>query len=170
MARSRSASAHSPQPDPERPDDALTHRLPALQAALEQQHRFRREQLARLEGYGERLESGTGADPADPADPEAVLALREVDALLEAGARRALADIELALVRMHTGRYGYCRSCSATIPVPLLEAIPKTTLCLACRFRDERGRGPQGPRRTSPTVRRRRRRTDGSVGPARQRW
>jgi DnaK suppressor protein len=168
MARSRSASAHSPQPDPERPDDALTDRLPALRAALEQQHRFRREQLARLEGYGGKPESGTSVDPAAPGDPEAVLALREVDALLAAGARRALADIELALVRMHTGRYGYCRSCSATIPLSLLEAIPKTTLCLACRFRDER-RGQQGPRRTSPTVPRRRR-TDGSVGPARQRW
>ena len=136
MARSRSASAHTP-------DDALTDRLPALRAALEQQHRFRREQLARLEAYGGPQEPGNSTDPADPGDREAMLALREVDALLAAGARRALADIELALVRMHTGRYGYCRSCSGTIPLALLEAIPKTTLCLACRYRDERGRGQQ---------------------------
>ena len=59
--------------------------------------------------------------------------LHEVDALVLAGARRALADIELALVRMRTGRYGYCRSCDGRIPLVVLEAIPRTTLCLACQ-------------------------------------
>jgi DnaK suppressor protein len=164
MARSRSASAHTSQPDPEQiTGDALTDRLPVLRAALEQQYLFRREQLARLEECGRTEESVNGVDPADRGDREAVLALREVDALLVAGARRALADIELALLRMTTGRYGYCRSCSAALPLALLEAIPKTTLCLACRYRDERGR-------IAPTSRLRRRRTKGSVSPARQRW
>jgi RNA polymerase-binding transcription factor DksA len=55
-----------------------------------------------------------------------------VEALVAAGARRALADIELALVQMRTGHYGYCRICGASIPLVVLEAIPKTTLCLAC--------------------------------------
>jgi DnaK suppressor protein len=62
-----------------------------------------------------------------------VYGLREVDALVAAGARQALADIELALVRIRTGHYGYCRSCGARIPLVLLEAIPKTTLCLVCQ-------------------------------------
>ena len=55
------------------------------------------------------------------------------DDLVAAGARRALADIELALTRIRTGRYGYCRSCNARIPLVVLEAIPKTTLCLGCQ-------------------------------------
>ena len=62
-----------------------------------------------------------------------MLARREVEALVTAGARRALADIELALVRMRTGHYGYCRICGTGIPLVVLEAIPKTTLCLACQ-------------------------------------
>ena len=62
-----------------------------------------------------------------------MLALREVDALVAAGAHRALADIEMALSRIRTGRYGYCRSCEGPIPLVVLEAIPKTTLCLTCQ-------------------------------------
>jgi DnaK suppressor protein len=118
-------------------DEALASRLPVLRAALEQQRRFRREQLALLEANGRAHESSADTDPSDHRDEERTHALREVDALVVAGARRALADIELALVRMHTGRYGLCRSCAARIPVCVLEAIPKTTLCLACQHRSE---------------------------------
>jgi DnaK suppressor protein len=113
----------------ERPADALAARLPALRAVLEEQCRFRREQLAQL--------GGTARDgQADDRDSEAVPALREVDDIVAAGARRALADIELALLRMSTGRYGVCRSCDAPILLALLEAIPRTTLCLACQLRN----------------------------------
>jgi RNA polymerase-binding transcription factor DksA len=34
---------------------------------------------------------------------------------------------------MRTGHYGYCRICGTGIPLLVLEAIPKTTLCLACQ-------------------------------------
>ena len=135
MVRSRSVSAHALEPPPMQitPDDALADRLPALRVALEQQLRFRREQLASLV----EQESEDGADASEPEDREATCARREVDAVLAAGARRALVDIELALARMDTGRYGFCRSCGAALPLALLEAIPKTTVCLACRCREE---------------------------------
>jgi len=163
MARSRSAAAHDLEPDEVQTQagDALVSRLPSLRATLEEQHRFRSEQLARLEACSRQQV------PSDPGAREAVLALREVDELLAAGARRALTDIELALVRMHTGRYGDCRSCGDGIPLTLLEAIPKTTLCLACQHHDERA-GHQALRRKPTTVRRRRQSND-PVGPARQR-
>ena len=50
MARSRSVAAHALEPNPMQiqPDDALADRLPTLRLALEQQHRFRSEQLASL--------------------------------------------------------------------------------------------------------------------------
>jgi DnaK suppressor protein len=111
-----------------RTEDPLVLRLPALRAALVHQRRFRSEQLAELEAGGLG-----GADPADLRNEEAVYGLHEVDALVAEGARRALADIDLALVRVATGRYGYCRSCGARIPLVVLQAIPRTTLCLACQ-------------------------------------
>lgn len=141
MARPRSASTLIParQTGPVgRHRDALASRLPVLRAALDQQRGFRREQLALLDACGGTQESAARANPADSRDQEAVEALREVDALVAAGARRALADIDLALLRMDTGRYGLCRSCGARIPLVVLEAIPKTTLCLTCQPQSER--------------------------------
>jgi DnaK suppressor protein len=102
-------------------------RLSLLRARLEQQRDFRRGQLADL--HARRTDM-----PRDDHRSQATAsALREVDDLVASFAHRALTDIELALVRMRTGRYGYCRSCNARIPMALLESIPKTTLCLACQ-------------------------------------
>jgi RNA polymerase-binding transcription factor DksA len=138
-----------------RPGDSLTLRLPALRAALEQQLRFRREQLASLEAGGHA--SGSRAGRSDRRDEEAVYGLPEVDALVTDGARRVLAEIELALVRMRTGRYGICRSCSSPIPLVVLQTIPATTLCLACQQHGDSGDDPtvtsssRGHRADAPT-------------------
>jgi DnaK suppressor protein len=159
--------------------DALTSRLPALRAALEQQRRFRREQLAMLDANGGTQECAARAGSTDSRDQEAVQAMREVDGLVADGARRALADIELALVRMDTGRYGHCRSCGARIPLVVLEAIPKTTLCLKCQRGSERSDGQwspaasrsnRAPARREATRRRwrRRRAVDATAGRATQ--
>ena len=118
MARSRS---HGPIPAVERDllgrrGDSLASRLPVLRAALEQQRRFRRKQLAQLDGNGRTYEWPAPAGSSDPRSRETALALREVDALVSAGARRALADIELASARMRTGCYGDCRSCGGAHP------------------------------------------------------
>jgi RNA polymerase-binding transcription factor DksA len=100
----------------------LAARLPTLRATLEQERAFRRDQLARLDPHeGAR----SAVDPPVDGCQEAASALREVDALIAAGARRALDDIELAMARMHAGRYGYCRTCGLGIPLVVLEAIPK---------------------------------------------
>ncbi|OLT09283.1 hypothetical protein BJF90_44460 [Pseudonocardia sp. CNS-004] len=70
--------------------------------------------------------------PAGATDDEAARALREIRAALADGARRALADIELALQRMRDGTYGRCRACDGRIAPAVLTAIPATTLCGAC--------------------------------------
>jgi DnaK suppressor protein len=147
MARSRS---HGPIPAVERDllgrrGDSLASRLPVLRAALEQQRRFRRKQPAQLDGNGRTYEWPAPAGSSDPRSRETALALREVDALVSAGARRALADIELASARMRTGCYGDCRSCGGAHPLVVLGAIPKTTLCLAGQLRPERGDGQRSP-------------------------
>jgi DnaK suppressor protein len=120
-------------------EEALAVKLPVLRATLERQLRFRREQLSQLVECGTGLELSCSGEPSDGYTSGAALALREVNALLAEGARRALTDIELALLRMRQGRYGHCRGCGTRIPLAVLEAIPKTTLCLTCQARRDRG-------------------------------
>jgi RNA polymerase-binding transcription factor len=146
MDLSRSTAVRTPGPIRSgRREDALAIRLPVLRAVLERQLRFRREQLARLDECGEALEASDGAESADDRVPVAARAVREVDALVAAGARRALNDIEVALDRMRAGRYGHCRSCGGRIPLAVLEAIPKTTVCLTCQARRDRWGDQQMP-------------------------
>jgi DnaK suppressor protein len=119
---------------PPRPD--LVAHLPLLRAKLEEQRGFRIEQLEQLGGTavggfagagGVDGSSQLGEVPVDPA--------REVNALLLAGARQALADIENALQRIRTGRYGLCVSCTRQIPLDRLLVIPQTGACPACSRR-----------------------------------
>jgi len=140
MARSHPA----PVPDraaitARRQRECLNERLPAPRARLEQHRRFRREQLAQLDAHARGHEFQEGRGRADDPDRGPVSALREVDAIVAAGARRALADIDVALGRMRTGRYGRCRECGDGIPLAVLEAVPKTTVCLGCQRRGEHG-------------------------------
>jgi len=118
--------------------ERLAGHIPALREALERQRTFRREQLAQLAAHDR-----TAAPSQDTGSRDAASALHEVHGMIGAGARRALADIEVALERMSAGTYGRCRTCGTGIPLQLLTAIPATTLCLACQQpRDDRNTIP----------------------------
>lgn len=109
---------------PVRVGEPLRHgpdELAGLREALEQERRFRVEQLAEL-----------GTTPAAQ-DEAPGGALGEVHAIVTAGARRALADIDAALAAMREGRYGRCDACRGPIPWRVLRAVPRTRLCWACR-------------------------------------
>jgi DnaK suppressor protein len=108
----------------------LVRHLPALREELEKLRDFRHEQLAHLLAHDQNRTSLAGYGPR--ADGDATRALNEVRALVTAGARQALADIELALTRMNDGNYGRCRACDSAIPLAVLTAIPTTTLCRSC--------------------------------------
>jgi DnaK suppressor protein len=58
----------------------------------------------------------------------------EVAALLRRAvrARRKLADIEDALARLATGRFGSCEQCGSPVPAGLLSAAPETRYCARC--------------------------------------
>jgi DnaK suppressor protein len=101
---------------------SLTASLPDLRARLEEQRRFRIEQLAALETAREN-----GAAHPDPAD-----AHREITDTLTVAARQALDDIETALRRMHAGQYGTCHRCGGAIPLEHLQALPQVRLCTPC--------------------------------------
>lgn len=107
----RGNAVTAPRPEP----------LLGVRAILVRQRDFRREQLEVHERRDMTSATGAALDPTC-----------EVNALVAAGARRALADIELALSRLATGRYGRCRVCDTEIPPAVLQAVPQTTVCLSC--------------------------------------
>jgi DnaK suppressor protein len=45
---------------------------------------------------------------------------------------RTLAEIDLSIRRMETGKYGICGVCEETIPMARLKAIPWTRRCVEC--------------------------------------
>jgi DnaK suppressor protein len=58
---------------------------------------------------------------------------RELDLVLSAQARAAIAEIERALAKLDAGTYGNCEQCGTAIPEARLEALPHAALCVACK-------------------------------------
>lgn len=58
---------------------------------------------------------------------------RELDLVLSAQARAAIADIDRALAKIDAGTYGTCEQCGAEIPHARLQALPHATLCVGCK-------------------------------------
>jgi DnaK suppressor protein len=58
---------------------------------------------------------------------------RELDLVLSAQARGAVAEIDRALAKIEGGTYGECERCGASIPDARLEALPHAALCVACK-------------------------------------
>ncbi len=46
--------------------------------------------------------------------------------------KEEIAEIELALTKMSSGRYGKCKFCGKSIPIKRLKVLPATRLCLSC--------------------------------------
>jgi RNA polymerase-binding transcription factor DksA len=99
----------------------LTEHLPEFRAALEQQRRFRLEQLHELD------EASAGASPAvdDVHD--------QVSEILRAGAATALTEVDDALDRLRAGTYGTCERCATHIPYERLEILPMSRYCMRCQ-------------------------------------
>lgn len=71
--------------------------------------------------------TGDSADVAFESGTEEMASqLAELDA-------RELNQIERALQRLKQGTYGICEGCGCKIPVGRLNALPYTTLCIACQ-------------------------------------
>jgi DnaK suppressor protein len=51
--------------------------------------------------------------------------------------RNLLKQIDDALARLATDRYGICEECGEEIPLRRLQARPMTTLCIACKTLQE---------------------------------
>lgn len=86
--------------------------LSDLRAQLEQQRRFRLDQLAGLRDGAERH--------------------GEIAETLASAARAALRDVTEALRRIADGSYGSCADCGRALPLERLEVLPQVGRCAAC--------------------------------------
>jgi DnaK suppressor protein len=118
----------------------LMTRLPELRDMLEEQRRFRLDQLAQLSAQHVQSQAAVAGRQVDTLDNSADNARVEVSAAVEAAGHQALDDIDAALARMDAGRYGYCARCDEAIPVERLLAIPQAPLCMRCQRRAEHRR------------------------------
>ena len=51
---------------------------------------------------------------------------------LDERGKEEIGEIELALTKMSTGRYGICELCNKSIPIKRLKVLPATRLCRNC--------------------------------------
>ena len=80
---------------------------------------------------------GSGEQLAD----DASLAVeREKDQALRRNLRALLLDVRAALNKLDRGTYGTCDSCGQPISPQRLQALPHTTLCIACKTKAEQRR------------------------------
>ena len=104
--------------------------LQALRAELEQQRRFRFEQLSDLNS------STPIAGPTWADDPQSSVALA-----LKAAATTVLINIDDALLRIKRNRYGLCQGCGSAIPLERLQALPSMRWCGHCQHAHEATNG-----------------------------
>ncbi|MBP3731279.1 MAG: RNA polymerase-binding protein DksA [Mailhella sp.] len=83
----------------------------------------------------------TYADPSDRATAESdrsfTLRIRDRE-------RKLITKIQAALKRIDSGEYGICAECGEEISLARLKARPVTTLCVACKARQEEGEAIHG--------------------------
>jgi DnaK suppressor protein len=98
------------------------HQLPAIRAELDQQRRFRTEQLEKL--------AVDAAEAVSTADQNRL----EVTRVLTLAAESALDDIDAALQRLEEDSYGICQRCAEPIAWERLEVLPMSRLCTRCQY------------------------------------
>jgi RNA polymerase-binding transcription factor len=139
-----SLAASRPGRGSARPAAALPHpdgaSMPRWRALLEARWQVRLRQVTELSlaFHDAAAAAGTGsAGSGDVTDP----ARRRLRDLLwrTVAARRGLADVEEALARLETGRFGRCEQCAAAIPAATLAHTPEQRYCSACTLATRRG-------------------------------
>lgn len=116
----------------------------AASTAPDRQHTRLEEERARQRALADALAAelasldaaGDGADaPADDGFGEGTPTPvdRDRDRLLLEQALGQIDEIDRALERMASGRYGACEVCGEPIGAERLEAVPTATLCVACK-------------------------------------
>jgi len=97
----------------------------------------RRQLLERMKAELTEPDEPTGV-PGDPADMAHSVSARETSYEIGSVESRAVAQIDYALRRIDSGKYGICEDCGRRIPPVRLRAMPFAYLCVECKQRDER--------------------------------
>lgn len=74
---------------------------------------------------------------ADPADRATAESDRSFTLRLRDRERKLIKKIQEAIARIENGDYGVCEECGEDIGIARLKARPVTTLCIACKSREE---------------------------------
>ncbi len=86
----------------------------------------------------------SGENYADPADRATAESDRAFTLRLRDRERKLIKKIQQAIQRIDDGDFGVCHACGDDISVARLKARPVTTLCIACKSKqeeDEKNRG-----------------------------
>jgi DnaK suppressor protein len=104
----------------------LREQLSALAARLSADVQTHREQLIEpAAATGNTFIAGAEGAAADADDEREVALLRR--------AQLELDDVNAALQRLDSGRFGDCERCGEAIALARLQALPQARLCLACQ-------------------------------------
>jgi DnaK suppressor protein len=97
---------------------------------------------ARLDNLENRLQDNVSAlcivGDADLPERTIIDATNEPLEALNDASLAEIAEIKLALARIHSGTYGICLICGEAIHVGRLTALPTAAQCIACAEEDER--------------------------------
>ncbi|YAL84390.1 TraR/DksA family transcriptional regulator [Dermacoccaceae bacterium W4C1] len=83
------------------------------------------------------LDSGEGSGD-DEVDAGAKTSNREQEFTVAENSRLLLVEVEQALQAIDDGTYGTCENCGNPIGKLRMQARPRTTLCMACKQKQER--------------------------------
>ena len=113
--------------------------IAAVRAELEEEVRRLEGEIVSTEADIADLvaDSGDGAGD-DQADAGTKTFEREHEMSLANNARDLLQQVQHALARIADGTYGICESCGKPVGKYRLQAVPRATMCTACKELEER--------------------------------
>jgi DnaK suppressor protein len=89
--------------------------------------------MAEAEALAEDMEPGDIQFDEESGEGDTLNVERERDLAMSAQARAAVDEIDRALDKISTGKYGTCERCGTAIPKVRLKALPYAALCVACK-------------------------------------
>src|ERR671911_1751073 len=116
--------------------DSQQQRLIDLRGELTRLRDGLDEEVRNIEGGGEDYSE------TDTGDMSQSIFAREMDATVDGGFKRRLAEIERALEKIEDGTYGVCDDTGENIPRGRLEAVPEAIRTVEAQQRFEKERRP----------------------------
>jgi DnaK suppressor protein len=117
--------------------------LKNLEALLLKRRREMLQQVAHLDFEREELEQHS----IEPIDSAQIENLAQLIRKLDDRGKEEIGEIELALTKMSSDRYGVCELCGKSIPIKRLKVLPATRLCRNCAQKYENLQRPRNHQR-----------------------